>query len=337
MNYLKKSNNINLGIQILRSLLCFWVICFHCLNDKKINYITFYIAKKKLYHVPCFIFISFYFSYNIFSQRLINKFKNRIERLLIPYIIWPIIIMIFDNIMIDKSFSFYNYMIHLILGVKISVPFWYLFSVIFFSVFIFIISLIYKQNFLFIIQLSAVIILIIQYSYISRISNFLNQIYGLNKFAIMHSIGIFPSFALALSCASSKIVDFLIERKLKYIFFSYIYNKILIIIGIFCLFKLDIFNNLIGYNGLEHIFASLLFFIGFYLLPIENIPSRFKALIINITNCTNGIYCLHVKVNFIIKKKFYLSGNLNTCIIIYLVCYFISFCGIKIFKKTKIK
>ena len=324
-----KSNNINLGIQILRTLLCFWIICFHCLDDNKINNITFYIAKKKLYHVPCFIFISFYFSYNIFSQRLINKFKNRIERLLIPYIIWPIIIMIFDNIMIDKSFSFYNYMIHLILGAKIFIPFWYYCSVIFLSVFIFIISLIYKQNFIFIIQLSAVIILIIQYSYISRISNFLYQIYRFNRYSIMHSIGIFPSFALALSCASSKIVDFLKERKLKYIFFSYI--------GIFCLFKLDIFNNLIGYNGLEHIFASLLFFIGFYLLPIENIPSRLKSLIINITNFTNGIYCLHVKVNFIIKKKFYLSGNLNTCIIIYLICYFISFCGMKIFKKTKIK
>ena len=329
MNYLKKSNNINLGIQILRSLLCFWVICFHCLNDKKINYITFYIAKKKLYHVPCFIFISFYFSYNIFSQRLINKFRNRIERLLIPYIIWPIIIMIFDNIMIDKSFSFYKYIIHLILGAKILIPFWYFCSVIFLSVFTFIISLIFKQKFLSIIQLSAIIIFIIQYSYISKIFNFVNQIYGFNKYAIIHSIGIFPIFAFALSCASSKIFDFLIERKLKYIFFSYI--------GIYCLFKLDIFNNLIGYNGLEHIFVSLLFFIGFYLLPIENIPSRFKALIINITNCTNGIYCLHVKVNFIIKKKFYLSGNLNTCIIIYLMCYFISFCGMKIFKKTKIK
>ena len=93
--------------------------------------------------------------------------------------------MIFDNIMIDKSFSFYNYIIHLILGAKILIPFWYYCSVIFLSVFIFIISLIYKQNFLFIIQLSAVIILIIQYSYISRISNFLNQIYGFNKFAIL--------------------------------------------------------------------------------------------------------------------------------------------------------
>ena len=329
MNYLKKSNNINLGIQILRTLLCFWVICFHCLDDNKINYITFYIAKKKLYHVPCFIFISFYFSYNIFSQRLINKFRNRIERLLIPYIIWPIIIMIFDNIMIDKSFSFYNYMIHLILGAKILIPFWYFCSVIFLSVFTFIISLIFKQKFLSIIQLSAIIIFIIQYSYISKIFNFVNQIYGFNKYAIIHSIGIFPIFAFALSCASSKIFDFLIERKLKYIFFSYI--------GIYCLFKLDIFNNLIGYNGLEHIFVSLLFFIGFYLLPMENIPSRLKVLIINITNCSNGIYCMHVKANFIIKKMFYLSGNLNTCIIIYLMCYFISFCGMKIFKKTKIK
>ena len=329
MNNLKRNNNINLGIQFLRTILCFWVICFHCLDNKKISYITFYIAKKKEFHVPCFIFISFYFSCNIFSHRLIDKFKNRIERLLISYIIWPIIVMIFDNIINNESFSFYNYIIHLILGVKIMIPLWYLFSVIFFSVFIFIISLIFKQKFLFIIQLSAVIIFIIQYSYIFSIFNFLNQFYGINKYPIIHSIGIFPILAFALSCASSKIIDFLMERKLKYIFFSYI--------GIYCLFKLNIFNNLIGYNGLEHIFASLLFFIGFYLLPMENIHSRLKLLIINITNCTNGIYCMHIKINFFIKKKFYLSGNLNTCIIIYLIGFLISFCGMKIFKKSKIK
>ena len=119
MNYLKKSKNINLGIQILRTILCFWVVCFHCLDDKKISYITFYITKKKQYHVSCFIFISFYFSYNIFNQRLINKFKNRIERLLISYIIWPIIFMVSHYFINDNSFSFYDYISHLILGVKI--------------------------------------------------------------------------------------------------------------------------------------------------------------------------------------------------------------------------
>lgn len=329
MIYLKKSKNINLGIQILRTILCFWVICFHCLDKKKISYNTIYIARKKQYHVPCFIFISFYFSYNIFYQRIINKFKNRIERLLIPYIIWPIIIMVSHNFINDKSFSFYNYIKHLILGVKITIPFWYLFSSIFFSVFVFIISLIFRQYFLFIIQLSAVIIFIIQYYYIFRIYNYLNQFYVANQYAIMHSIGIYPIFSFALSFASSKIVDFLITRKLKYIFFSYI--------GIFCLFKLNIFNKLGGYNGLEPIFASLLFFIGFYLLPMENIHSMLKVLILNITNCTNGIYCMHLSINFFLKKKFYLSGNLNACIIIYLIGYFISFCGMKIFNKTKIK
>ena len=237
--------------------------------------------------------------------------------------------MVLDNIINDESYSFYNYITHLILGVKISVPFWYLFSVIFFSVFIFIISLIFKQNFLFIIQLSAVIIFIIQYSYIFRILNFLNKFYKINRYPIIHSIGIFPILAFALSCASLKIVVFLKERKLKYILFSYI--------GIYCLFKLNIFNKLIEYNGLEHIFVSLFFFIGFYLLPMENIHSRLKVLIINITNYTNGIYCMHAKMGFYIRKNLHFSGSLSTCIIIYLIGYFISFFGMKIFNKTKIK
>ena len=329
MNYSKRKNNINLGIQILRTILCFWVICFHFLDKKKISYITFYIAKKKEYHVSCFIFISFYFSYNIFSQRDIDKFKNRIERLLISYIIWPIISMFFDKIINNKSFSFYNYIIHLILGSKIMIPLWYLFSMIFFSVFIFIISLIFKSKYLFIIQLSAIIIFSIQYSYIFTIFKFLNQFYPSIKYPIFHSIGIFPILAFALSFASSKTIELLANRKLKYIIFSYI--------GIFCLFKFNIFNSLIGYNGLEHIFASLLFFLGFFLLPMENIHTLLQVLFLNVTKYTNGIYCMHPKIYLLVKKYFHFSGNLNTCIMIYLIGYLISFFGMKIFNKTKLK
>ena len=329
MNFSNRRKNINLGIEILRTILCFWVVCFHCLNDKKISYTIFYIAKKKQYHVPCFSFISFYFSYNIYSQRNISKFKNRIERLLIPYIIWPLIIIVFDNITQEKQISFNNFIYHIILGTKIMIPFWYLFSMIFFSVLSFIISLIFKKNFLSIIQLWAAILFIIQYSYIDRIYNFLNQFKQTTKYPIIHSIGIFPISAFGLSFASSKIIFFLTNKKWKYIFFSYI--------GIYCLFKYNIFINLIGYNGIEHNFASLLFFLGFYLLPMDNIASRIKILIENLTSCTNGIYCIHPKINLLLKQKFYLTGNLNTCIIIYLVCYLISFLGKKIFNKTKLK
>ena len=52
--------NINLGIEILRVIFCFWVLCSHCLELKKIDYIIRYIFISKYFHVPCFSFMSFF-------------------------------------------------------------------------------------------------------------------------------------------------------------------------------------------------------------------------------------------------------------------------------------
>ena len=65
----KNSKNINknLGIELLRMVLSFWVVLFHCLrlNNRYLRNII----KKKVFHVPTFILISFYFLYKNLSER----------------------------------------------------------------------------------------------------------------------------------------------------------------------------------------------------------------------------------------------------------------------------
>ena len=46
-----------------------------------------------------FFIVSFYFSYNSFLSKKINKINERFKRLLVPYIIWPIIIYL-QNILV---------------------------------------------------------------------------------------------------------------------------------------------------------------------------------------------------------------------------------------------
>lgn len=87
--------NKNLGIEILRSLLSFWVVLFHCLNSKSNKFIKR--IKFKLYHVPCFTFISFYFTANLYWNKNIPKIKSRLERLLVPFMVFPLIIYITQN------------------------------------------------------------------------------------------------------------------------------------------------------------------------------------------------------------------------------------------------
>ena len=86
-----KYKSIIYGIEILRVILCFWVITYHY-SGKKIQFK--YKIITHFYHVPTFFFISFYLTYKIFIQKSIIKIKQRFERLIIPYTTIPIIFLI---------------------------------------------------------------------------------------------------------------------------------------------------------------------------------------------------------------------------------------------------
>ena len=87
----------NNGIEILRMILCFWVVLFHFLgrsHNSECKIIANF--SKKMYHVPCFFFISFYFLFPIIKTKNLTKMKLRLERLFIPYLGWPIITWTFN-------------------------------------------------------------------------------------------------------------------------------------------------------------------------------------------------------------------------------------------------
>jgi hypothetical protein len=70
----------NLGIEMLRMYLCFRIVLLHYYSSNN-KYILN--LKRNRFQVPCFFFISFYFLFPTISQRKCNKFKQRLERLLI--------------------------------------------------------------------------------------------------------------------------------------------------------------------------------------------------------------------------------------------------------------
>ena len=105
--YKKKSiHQRNLGIEILRMYLCFRIVLLHYYSSKSIYILN---LKRNRFQVPCFFFISFYFLYPIISKRNYNKFSLRLERLLIPYTVHPIINWSINNIMfLIIKFNRYN-------------------------------------------------------------------------------------------------------------------------------------------------------------------------------------------------------------------------------------
>ncbi len=328
MIVLYKQNNIIdknkcLGIELLRMILCFWVVSYHYLRASKINYLLLYITKHNFFHVPCFAFISFFFSYNIFFDRNILKFKKRLERLLIPYIIWPVIFLIINNILNrSNSIHFYELLLQLLLGRQFLIPHWYLFSIIFLSILLFILSILLKNYFLYVIQILFFVSYMIQYS---NYYEFL-YIYKSNlRLPLINTITLLPLSMSAIIFAYSEIIEALKIYKTNSIFFSFI--------CIYALLKYNIFVKIGTYAGIINIFASLFLFIGFYLLPLYSLPLQCQKLIKQITSYTNGIYCLHSKMFLIVN----INGTLNSIFKLYIISYFFSFLGEKLTRKTKLK
>ena len=120
----------NLGIELLRMLLSYWIIVIHCLSDEKLRRKI----ERHNYHVPCFSFISFFFLYKILVMRNINIIKNIFELLLIPYLIWPSIIWISSNISFiifrtnrfERFLTFHDLKIQILVGRGFHGPMWFL-------------------------------------------------------------------------------------------------------------------------------------------------------------------------------------------------------------------
>ena len=123
----------NIGFEILRMILCFWVLLFHSISNSK-NFVLNFILKKK-FHVPCFFFISFYYFFPIIKNRNTNKMRIRMERLFVPFLIWPLFIWFFNNILyliingnrFRRMLTFNELFIQIITGRKFFIQLWFIF------------------------------------------------------------------------------------------------------------------------------------------------------------------------------------------------------------------
>ena len=264
---------------------------------------------------------------NIFFSRIIIKFKKRLIRLLIPYIIWPLIFFIIDNnLYYNKKISLHDLKLQLIIGRQFSIPLWFLFSMIILTILFIILSIFFKYYFLFVLQILSIFSYIMQYShYFYLFEEYKDNV----KFSILDTINILPLSFLGLIFSSFNVVENFKPHRKNILFLSHLF--------IYILLRYDIFVNLGGYGGIIYIFSSISFFMGFYLLPLENSHSFIQKIIKQITSYTNGIYCLHTRINRFCRIEFGSNGTLNSCFIIFLISYFFSFIGIKLLGKTRLK
>ena len=277
---------IYLGIELLRFILCLWVVIIHCSIIKNEH-------KKYLlrgFHVPTFILISFYFYYPSIQKRNIIKINSRFQRLLLPYILWPILKLISNNFIISTGqfktkLSVYDLFLQLLTGYQFHHIFWFQFNLIILSLYLTIISFIFKQKFLNVLKFLGIVSLYIHYSG----TNFLIFSSFCKKFNVVLGsfLELMPLSIIGFIFRSINLLDVAknIPLHLKFVLFFLIHF----------LFRYNIFIYYPGFkypNIILNILASTILFLLFGSLDLNGLVI-INSIIKFITKYTGGIYYIH--------------------------------------------
>jgi len=260
--------------------------------------------------------------------------KLKLERLFIPYLIWPLFIWCFNNLLyltIEKNrfgrmISFKELKLQIITGRMFFIQLWFIFNLLILSIFFFIISFLYGYIFMLILNLVSIICYLIQHFGDNYI------LYSQYKDCIAHSIGhLIISFPIAITAFTfnrNNLINYLENFGHIPLFF------LILLIALF----LFIFGKPNTYNGVDKNIFSLFIFYCFHSIPLNKyLKNNFKTIIYLLTSFTQGIYCLHNIIKFYVFRVFKLSVSLFSCFFIYFICYIISFFGKKIFFRNKLK
>lgn len=326
----------NIGIETLRMFLCFRIVLLHYYSSNN-DYILK--MKRNRFQVSCFFFISFYFLYPTISQRNIQKLKIRLERLLIPYLIYPITNWIINNLMfLLIKFNRYNRLLTIkdiktqfIIGRGIYgiASLWFHFNLIIFTLLFFISFSLIKNYCLIFFQILAIISYNIQYSQINYL--FFKQYTENIWMSVGNLIETLPIAIFSISLASIKFHDILSNNRKKCFVFSFLFLNFLS--------NYQVFEYLRGFSstGIKHIFSSLFLFSFFYLIPLEILHLKLLLFIKQLTQYTQGIYCLHFIFQYYMRLKFEKKGSFVGCIVLYIISYLTSCIGYNICSKSKLK
>ena len=322
---------------ILRFLLCFWIVLGHS-SIVKMQGIK---VMTRNFHVPTFFLLAFYFYYPLLSNRKLQKIVSRFQRLLIPYLLWPIILIVLHNASIQTfPVTYFSNKIplkYLFLQFLIGTPyfrvFWFQFNLIFISLCLTIISFIFKKYVLEIYYLFVVIALHLNITQINF--NFFisfHRNFGGNTGSLIELV---PS--AIIGCYFSSI-NLLMKIKQLPRYFQFI-----LIYFLYLLFKYDIFINLKGFRYPDvflNSLVSIILFILFGSLDFEKSKiNNANIIIIYITKYTGGIYYLHMMVKDCLINKFVFFKNATylSATVLYIFCYFICFIGHKVFNNNFLK
>lgn len=323
-------DNTNIGVQILRMLLCFLVILsFNWgvgINDSELmSWVNF----LELLPIPTFMALSFVFSEGYIRNSNGKKLSQRIVRLIIPLVGWALIYWIFYKLMEELLYPGYEIRIKdLFLQIFTGNSFylnsamWFQVALILITLLLALIALLIDKFHTEVFGLLAIAALVVQYlGLFSFVDNYRGEVQGL--------LGRIPEM-LPLAVMGYLFVYYGLMRTSK----KHWISSIIIGVGILCFLKYcSVFEPIEGYGyaGLLYVFGAAALILIFYALPLDNLPKVLKAIIKKITDYTLGIYCVSHLVEtlwhyFVSHRQMSLETyTFKDSVIIYVISYAVCF------------
>ena len=321
----------NIGLCILRMLMCFEVVLCHFWYDDHYFKILIPFSMLRDYAVPVFMLMSFLLTQKIFVSNDNVRIKKRFWRIVWPQVGWGVLYGIV-YMFVDVCFD-----VHIVRG--ISDMFWQIFTghspqlnaTMWYQVVLIVISAIYfgvfyfcsRQKGMLIIFILMVFALLMQYSGLNY-ALFSGMRYEL-KYPLGRICEMIPYAFIGFSFAYYGIFDQLKKHRIIIVASSILIGLLLAIIP-----YMSFFSSVhgFGYSGIQKICVAILLVVVAVLFPFDSMPVKVKNIILVISRYTLGIYCMHrmtgTFMRLFLERLGIESGTFLLCVLNYIVCYFIS-------------
>lgn len=330
MKNLIDTSKVNVGISLLKMIMCFEIVLYHFWRDTTyvIALYPFYILRH--WGVSIFMLLSFYLVREKLLMKSKTEIKKRLWRLIWPQIGWAVIYwIVFSLVDIVFKQNIVNGISDLLWQIitghspSLNESMWFqtvliLLTVLFFSLFYYLPERIGIILICFFIPAS----LILQYSGLNY------YLFGDLREELKYPLGRFcemvPYASIGFLLSYSKVY----LKLMKYWIYIFVPS---VIVG-YILLTTSIFYppNGFGYSGIREIAIAVLFVTNAVIIPLDKLPEKVKNICFIVTKYTLGIYCIHRLIATIVyallEKSGIETGTFIQCCMIYVLCYGACYC-----------
>lgn len=332
---MRSAGSVDIGIELLRPLLCFGVVCCHFWSS----------APSFAWHflLPCCAPLFFLISFFLFAERFTcidgQVVRRRLFRLYFPLFSWAVIYYLTINLfhLLVKTgdlVSLKELVIQCVTGHCYNEPMWFQFDLIVVTFLFFIVAIACRNNMHYICIVFAslsFLAICLQYS-------------GLN-FRVFSSLDYSLQYPLGRLCEmlpyafAGMVLPFIGNvKKWK--------RVLLVVLLLLCSVVLFYFHDSpqgFGYQGIRFLFLSVSAFVLVKLIDFGRLPDALKNAVLIVSKFTLGIYCAHLLIEKGIRLLVSclswesICGSFWYCIIVYFCCYLLFLCINRLFRNKYLK